>query len=192
MAEVLLFHHAQGLTEGVEAFAGKLRRGGHDVTVPDLYDGATFDTIEAGVAHAERLGFENLLDEGVRITEGLVEGLVYAGFSLGALVAHQLAQTRPGARGALLYHHGDVPIDTFGDSWPAGVDLQIHVSEDDPFYEPDVVDQFVERAGASATAEVFVYPGSAHLFTDSSLPDYDADSAALVLERSLRFLDKRD
>lgn len=192
MAEVLLYHHAQGLTQGVEAFAGELRKEGHDVIVPDLYDGATFDTIDAGVAYAEQRGFDTLLDEGVRITEGLAEGLVYGGFSLGALVAHKLAQTRPGALGALLYHHGDVPVDTFGDSWPAGVDLQIHVSEGDPLHEPEVVQKFVERAGADAEAELFVYPGSAHLFADSSLPGYQAEAAALVLERTLRFLERVD
>jgi dienelactone hydrolase len=189
MAEVLLFHHVQDLTEGVEAFANDLRREGHDVTVPDLYDGATFDTIDAGVDYAEQRGFQTILDDGVRITEGLAEGLVYAGFSLGALVAHKLSQTRPGALGALLYHHGDVPIDTFGDSWPAGIGLQIHVSEDDPFYEAEIVEEFLERAGASAEVELFVYPGSAHLFADSSLPGYQPESAALVLERTLRFLE---
>ncbi|MGH8946503.1 MAG: hypothetical protein ACRDVL_10165 [Acidimicrobiia bacterium] len=109
MAELILFHHAQGLTNGIEAFADQLRSAGHRVTVPDLYDGATFGTVEEGVAHAEQLGFENILEDGVRMTEGLAKGMVYAGFSLGALVAHKLAQTRPGARGALLYHHGDCP-----------------------------------------------------------------------------------
>lgn len=190
MAEVLLYHHAQGLTKGVEAFAGELRKKGHDVIVPDLYDGATFDTIDAGVAYAEQRGFDTIIDEGVRIAEGLAEGLVYGGFSLGAMVAHKLAQTRSGALGALLYHHGDVPVDTFGDSWPAGVDLQIHVSEDDPFHEAEVVQEFVERAGAGAEAELFIYPGSSHLFADSSLSGYQPDSAALVLERTLRFLER--
>ena len=39
MAEVVLFHHLQGLTEGVRAFAGELRAGGHTVHTPDLFDG---------------------------------------------------------------------------------------------------------------------------------------------------------
>lgn len=188
MAEILLFHHSQGLTEGVRLFAGRLRSAGHDVSVPDLYDGATFDTIEDGVAHAERKGLENLVDSGVEFAEGIAGGLVYAGFSLGALVAHKLAQTRPGALGALLYHHGDVPIETFGDIWPAGVDAQIHVAESDPFYEPAVVAEFVRRAGKVARAESFTYPAASHLFTDSSLSGYEPDSAALVMERTLEFL----
>lgn len=191
MAEVLLFHHVQGLTEGVEAFADELRRAGHQVNMPDLYDGATFGTIEEGFAHAQELG-ESLDRNTEEIVGGLSNRLVYAGFSMGAMTAHRLAQTRSGARGALLYHHGDVPIDTFGDSWPEGVDVQIHVAEGDEFYEADVVEDFVERAGKSARAELFVYPGSSHLFADSSLLGYDADAAALVVRRTLEFLDRLD
>ena len=131
MADLMLFHHAQGRTDGIEAFADQLRRAGHQVTVPDLYDGATFGTIAEGVAHAEDVGFDNIIDAGVAAAEKLPAASVYGGFSLGALVAHKLAQTRPGALGALLYHHGDVPITTFGESWPTGVDVQIHVNEHD-------------------------------------------------------------
>lgn len=189
MAEVLLFHHVQGLTKGVSAFAQALREAGHEVTAPDLYDGGTFATIEEGFAHAKQLG-EKLDARTEEAVAGLPQGLVYAGFSMGAMTAHELAQTRDGARGALLYHHGDVPIDTFGDTWPEGVDVQIHIAEGDEFYEAEVVEQFVERAGERAEAELFVYPVSGHLFTDASLPEYDADSAALVLERTLQFLEK--
>lgn len=190
MAEVLLFHHVQGVSDGIRAFADEIRRAGHEVIVPDLFDGVTFETVETGLAHAEQLGFENIIAKGANMADGLAEGLVYAGFSLGAMVAHKLAQTRSGALGALLYHHGDVPIETFGDTWPAGVDLQIHVSEGDDFYEPDIAGEFVERAGANANAELFVYPGSNHLFTDSSLADYEADSAALVMQHTVEFLER--
>jgi len=38
--------------------------------------------------------------------------------------------------------------------------------------------------------ELFVYSGDRHLFTDSSLPSYDADASALVTERVLDFLKK--
>ena len=66
MAEVLLFHHAQGLTPGVRAFADELRAAGHTVHTPDLFDGRTFDSIDEGVAHAKEIGFENVLERGVR------------------------------------------------------------------------------------------------------------------------------
>jgi len=188
ITDILLFHHAQGLTDGVQTFAEVLRTVGHQVTVPDVYDGATFGTIEEGVGHAEKVGFDKIIATGVAAGEDLPTGIVYAGFSLGALPAHKLAQTRPGALGALLYHHGDVPIATFGDSWPAEVDLQLHVNEFDEFCELDIVEDFAEQARTQADADLFLYPGSHHLFTDSSLPDYESESADLVIERTLQFL----
>jgi dienelactone hydrolase len=188
LADLILFHHALGLTGGIEAFANRLRDAGHHVILPDLYDGATFETIEEGVTHADQLGFENILAAAEAVTEGLPEQVIYAGFSLGALAAHKLAQTRPGAQGALLYHHGDVPIGTFSETWPTGVDVQIHVSEEDEFFERAIVEGFIEEAGEVARAELFTYPGSSHLFTDSSLPDYEAGAAGLVLQRTLAFL----
>ena len=189
MAEVILFHHAHGLTDGVLAFADHVRSAGHQVIVPDLYEGATFERLDDGVAYAEQRGFENLIAAGVDTAEKHPPGLVYAGFSLGALVAHKLAQTRPGAKGALLYHHGDVPVATFGASWPGSVDLQIHVNEHDEWVELDTVHEFIEVVRGSAEADLYVYPGSSHLFTDSSLRAYDPESSATVLERTLNFLD---
>lgn len=186
MGELILFHHAQGLTRGVEVFADALRAAGHRVTVPDLYEGATFATLAEGVAHAEHIGFEEIIDRGVAAAEGLREGIVYAGFSLGVLPAQKLAQTRPGALGALLYHEG-LAASTFGDSWPDGVALQVHVSEHDEWVELDVTRDLV--AGA-ADAELFIYPGSGHLFTDSGLDVFVPEAAELVLQRSIEFLDR--
>src|ERR1700689_5010338 len=104
MTDIVLFHHAQGLTDGVREFAAQLRAVGHDVTVPDLYDGKTFEDLEDGVAYAEQVGFDNIIERGRRAAEGLPNELIYAGFSLGVLPAQMMTQTRPGARGALLYH----------------------------------------------------------------------------------------
>jgi dienelactone hydrolase len=190
MTDVVLFHHAHGLTPGIEAFAYQLGAAGHSVTIPDLYEGAVFATLEEGVAHAEEVGFEQLIANGEAAAGRLTQEIVYAGFSLGALIAHKLAQTRPGAIGALLYHHGDVPIATFGDSWPAGVDVQIHINEQDEFCEMEVVEEFIAVAGESAHAELYTYPGSNHLFTDFSLSGYEPESAELVIQRTLDFLDR--
>src|SRR5512133_2537099 len=121
MAEVVLFHHAQGLTSGVVAFADELRRAGHTVHTPDLLDGRTFGSIDEGLAYAQELGFPGeILARGARAVEGLPADLVYAGFSLGVLPAQMLAQTRPGAKGALLLH-GFVPTSEFEAPWPDGV-----------------------------------------------------------------------
>jgi dienelactone hydrolase len=185
MAEVLLFHHAQGLTPGVRAFADELRGAGHTVHTPDLFEGRVFATLDEGLAHAREVGFDRLREDGVRAADGLPADLVHAGSSLGGMPAQQLAQTRPG-RGALLLH-SSAPPDAFGSAWPADLPVQVHAMEADPFFVEDV-DAARAIVAASADGELFLYPGDAHLFTDSSLPSYDADATALVLRRTLEFL----
>jgi dienelactone hydrolase len=194
MAEIVLFHHVQGLTDGVGAFAEQLRAGGHTVHTPDLFDGERPATIEDGLTLTERIGDDVLGERADRAVAGLPQELVYAGFSFGVLNAQRLAQTRPGARGALLYE-SCVPITgewAFG-PWPAGVPVQIHGMDKDPFFalegDIDAARELVEIVGPDL-AELFVYPGDRHLFTDSSLPSYDAEAAALVLRRSRAFLDR--
>src|SRR5215211_379582 len=177
MAEVALFHHTQGLTPGVVAFAEELRHAGHAVHAPDLFEGRTFATLEEGLAHAEQIGFGEVMERGVRAVEGLPAALVYAGFSLGVGPVQSLAQTRPGARGALLFH-ACLPVSEFGDAWPADVPVQIHGMDADEFFagEGDL-DAAHALVAATPDAELFLYPGDQHLFADSSLPSYD-DKAA--------------
>jgi dienelactone hydrolase len=187
MTEVALYHHVQGLTDGVRSFADELRHAGHAVHTPDLFDGRTFDTIEEGMAFAGEAGFGALAERGVAAAQGLDPGAVYAGFSFGVMVAQQLAQTRPAARGALLMY-SCLPVSEFGDGWPEGVSVQVHGKSDDPFFAEDLE---AARALVDSTdrAELFLYPGDEHLFADSSLPVYDADAATLLTERVLAFLD---
>jgi len=194
MAEIVLFHHVQGLTSGIQAFADELRSDGHTVHTPDLLDGERPATVEDGVAHLRSIGFPVLRERADRVVADLPAGVVYAGFSWGAGTAQRLAQTRPGARGALLYE-ACMPItgeDAVG-PWPDGVPVQIHGMDKDPFFalegDIDAAHEVVAAVGP-ALGELFVYPGDQHLFTDSSLPSYDADAAALVLRRSRDFLDR--
>ena len=190
MAEVVLYHHVHGLTTGVLSFAEELRRAGHTVHTPDLFDGRTFTTLEAGMAHARDVGFGALLERGVAAADGLSSpGVVYAGFSLGVMPAQQLAQTRADARGALLFH-ACLPVSEFGERWPATVPVQVHGMDADPFFTEDGGDLDAARDLAASTdqAEVFLYPGEQHLFADSSLPSYDQPAAALLTERVLTFL----
>jgi dienelactone hydrolase len=191
MAEVLLFHHAQGLTDGVRAFADELRRAGHTVHTPDLYDGHTFAVLDDGMAYLQEAGFADVVASGVRAADELPEELVYIGFSLGEMAAQQLAQTRPKARGAVLVH-SFLPVSEFGDGWPAGVPVQIHGMQDDPFFagEGDI-EEARALVASSDDAELFVYPGDQHLFADSSLSSYDAEAAALLLQRVRDFLSAR-
>ena len=190
MAEVVVFHHVQGLTAGVQALAEELRQAGHTVHTPDLFDGRTFATIEDGMAHARETGFDVLLDRGVAAAEDLPQDVVYAGLSLGVMPAQKLAQTRAGARGALLLH-GCIPVSEFGERWPDGVPVQVHGMDGDPFFaeEGGDLDAARELAASTDLAEVFLYPGEAHLFTDSSLPDYDAGATSLLVTRALQLLD---
>ena len=192
MTEVLLFHHAQGLTAGVHAFAEDLRDGGHVVHTPDLLDGRIFPSIEEGLAYIEKIGFDDLRKRGVRCADDLPFGLVYAGFSFGVLPAQQLAQTRPGARGALLFY-SCLPVSgewAFG-PWPESVPVQIHGMDNDPIFvgegDIDAAREIVEKAG---DAQLFLYPGDRHYFADSSLPSYDAEATRLLTDRVLAFLDR--
>lgn len=185
MAEVLLFHHALGLTGGVRAFADDLRAAGHHVVTPDLYDGVTFDGIADGVAHAEQIGFDTIAERGDEQAEGLGDRLVVAGFSLGVLPAQRLAQTRPGVAGAVLYHAA-VPPSAFGSGWPDGVAVQIHVCADDPWAAEDL--PVARELAAAAGGELIVYPGSGHLVTDRTAADHDPQLAAQILQRSLVFI----
>jgi len=190
MAEILLFHHAHGVTSGVRGFADRLRGAGHTVHVPDLYEGLVFSSLEEGVAHAQDLGFDSVIDRGELTAGNLPAGLVYAGFSLGVLPAQKLAQTRPGARGALLFE-ACVPPSEFGAAWPAEVPVQVHGMAEDEFFAGEG-DLAAARAlvASAPDAELFVYPGRQHLFADDSLPSYDAAAAALLTERALAFLDR--
>jgi dienelactone hydrolase len=192
MAEVLLFHHAQGLTPGVVAFADELRAAGHTVHTPDLFDGRTFGSIDEGMAFIKEAGFDSLGERGLRTADALPAELVYAGFSFGESIAQQLAQTRPGARGALLFY-SCLPITgewAIG-PWPDGVPVQIHGADADPYFvgegDVDAAREIVEKVD---DAELFLYPGDQHYFADSSLPSYDADATALLTKRVLEFLDR--
>ena len=192
MADVLLFHHAQGLTAGIRSFADELRAAGHTVHVPDFYGGRTYPTLEEGMTYAEEVGFETILERNVRYADELPTGLVYAGFSLGEMAAQKLAQTRPGARGALLFY-SCIPITgewAFG-PWPDGVPVQIHGMDADPIFATEGdLDAAREIVATVEDAELFLYPGDQHYFADSSLPSYDAEAAALLTRRVLAFLDR--
>ena len=191
MADVLLFHHAQGQTPGFHAFSDDLRQAGHTVHTPDLFEGRTFGSIDEGLAYVgETGGFGEAIERGVRTAEDLPNELVYGGFSLGVLPAQKLAQTRAGARGALLFYSA-VPTSEFGPSWPAKVPVQVHGMDADPFFvDEGDIEAAREIVESAEDGELFLYPGDQHYFADNSLPSYDADATKLLTERVLAFLDR--
>ncbi|HEY1315589.1 MAG TPA: dienelactone hydrolase family protein [Gaiella sp.] len=188
MTEILLFHHAQGRTPGVLAFADDLRDAGHVVHTPELYDGKTFDDLEQGIGYAKQVGFDTIAERGRLAAAEFPNELVYAGFSLGVMPAQELAQTRRGAKGALFFSAA-LPASEFGDGWPQELPVQIHMMEDDEWVDEDLpaARELVENADRG---ELFLYPGDRHLFADPSLPDYDEAAATKLKERVLSFLEK--
>ena len=188
MADVLLFHHALGRTPGVLAFADALRSAGHTVYVPDLYEGRIFSDLDAGVAYAQQVGLDTIAERGALAAEELPHELVYAGFSLGVLPAQKLAQTRPGARGALLFS-ACIPAGAFASAWPLGVPLQVHgMDADEIFVEEGDLDAARALVSSVEYAELYLYRGGGHLFTDNSLSSYDEAAASLLIERVISFL----
>ena len=188
MSEILLYHHVQGLTEGVRSFADGLRQAGHTVHTPDLFDGRIFETLEDGMGFAREAGFGALAERGVAAADDISPDVVYAGFSFGVMMAQQLAQTRDGARGALLMY-SCLPVSEFGAAWPAGVPVQVHGKEADEFFLEDI-DAARALVESSDQAELFLYPGEEHLFADSSLQAFDPAAAALLTERVRAFLER--
>ena len=186
MAEILLFHHALGVTPGVLAFADELRAQGHVVHIPDLFEGKTFTQLEDGVAYARQAPVD---DRAESAAKSLPNEIVYAGWSLGVMVAQKLAQTRPGAKGAVLISSAVAP-EEFGGPWPAGVPLQMHMMEDDEWAKDYDIPAARDIVAKVESAELFLYPGAGHLIADSSAPDYDQKSATLLTERVLGFLNK--
>jgi dienelactone hydrolase len=184
VAEVLLFHHALGLTPGCLSFADDLHAAGHVVHAPDLYEGRIFTDLDEGVGYAKEVGFDTIVERGRLAAESLPNEIVYGGFSLGAVPAQLLAQTKPGAKGALLFHAA-IPTSEFGGPWPQGVPLQIHTMADDELGDVDIAR---ELAATIESAELFLYPGDRHLFADRSFSDYDEAAAALLMKRVLASL----
>jgi dienelactone hydrolase len=185
MSTVLLFHSALGLRPAVHHLADRFRAAGNTVHTPDLFEGGVFDDLEEAVAHRDAIGIPELARRGAAAAEGLPADVVYAGFSMGVGSAEMLALTRPGARGALLYH-GALPTAAFNTTWPTSLPLQVHTMEHDPWVDLDVA----RTLTAEASGELYTYPGAGHLFTDPDLPDYDPRATALLIERSLALLEQ--
>jgi len=190
MAEVLMFHHVLGRTKGIEAIADQLRGAGHIVHVPDLFDGRIFSTLEDGLEFVKGIGFGEVSARGVQAANELSNDIVYAGFSLGVSAAQKLAQTRAGARGALFFH-ACFPPSAFDSEWPKEVPVQIHAMNEDPFFVEDGdIDAARELVKSTIHADLFLYEGKEHLFTENCLPSYDDDATKLLIKRVINFLDE--
>lgn len=185
MAEIALFHHVLGRTDGVRALGRRLEDGGHTVQVPDLFDGRLFHTVEDGMAHLEALGTEQLVQRARDAVADRPEAMTYVGVSMGVVPAAALAMSRPGARGAVMLE-GFVAPEDLGGAWPDGVPVQVHGRAEDDLFAEDL--EAAERFVGDHDAELFLYPGREHLFVDYGLPAHDPRATDRVVERVLRFV----
>lgn len=184
----MLFHSTYGLRPAVLEAAERLRAAGHQVQVPDLFEGRTFETVEEGMAHRDGIGRDELLKRAVLASAPHSDqGLVYAGFSFGGSLAQHLALADEKARGLLLLHGtADLEDDTSVDDLP----VQLHIADPDPFETHDWLNAwYLRMRRAGADVEVHRYPGAGHLFTDPGLEDYDAEAAEQAWTAALGFLD---
>ena len=176
MAEVVLFHHVQGLTDGVRAFADELRAGGHTVHTPDLFDGQRPATIDEGIELVSSLG-DALATRCAEAVAGLPAGLVYAGFSWAA--RRRSGSRRPGrARAARCSTSRSSRCPPSGPSarGPPGSRSRCTAwtrTRTSPGRATWTPPASWSPPSALSVAELFTYPGDQHLFTDSSLPSYD-------------------
>ncbi|MEU9852976.1 dienelactone hydrolase family protein [Streptomyces sp. NPDC047974] len=186
--DIMLFHSVYGKRPAVEAAADRLRAAGHQVWVPDLFDGWTSDSVEVAMAKKDEIGSDELLKRAVMAAAPYSErGLVYAGFSFGASVAQTLALGDEKARGLLLLHGtSDLAPNASVDELP----VQLHVAEPDPFETDDWLSSwYLQMRRAGADVEVYRYRGAGHVYTDPELPDWDPDAAERTWAIALDFLD---
>jgi len=184
MAEIVLFHHAGGLTDGVRSFAQRLRDAGHTVHTPDLFDGRTFDDVAEGVAFAQGAGEGTFARRAADAVADLPTDLVYGGMSMGIARAAERVLERPGARGAF-FLYGAVDPAWWDATWPDGVPSQAHVTADDPWREPEAEEAYTASV---AGGELFAYPDGGHLFAEPGHPDHDPQTADLATRRVLDLL----
>lgn len=188
MAEIILFHHAQGLTEGLRHFSERLGAAGHVVYAPDMYSGAVFARLDEGLAFASRIGHDAIEEVARRAARKHPHANTAIGFSLGAFPAQLLAQEWKKIDSLVLVAGGLPPRDLGGD-WRSDVRLSVHVAEPDDWIPTGSLETLLRHA---RRPHVHKYPGMGHMFVDPSSPDYDADAADLFEERLLSWLEEGD
>jgi dienelactone hydrolase len=188
IAEIILFHHAQGLTEGLRELAERIRAAGHEVHTPDMYSGVVFGRLDEGLAFASRIGHDAIEEVAHRAARQHPHADTVIGFSLGAFPAQLLAQEWNRIHGLVLVAGGLPPRDLRSD-WRLDVRLSAHAADPDDWIPAGSLESLLRRARAPY---VYRYPGLGHMFVDPSSPDYDADAADLFEERLLTWLEEGD
>lgn len=190
MATVAIFHPDLGVREGVRDAARRLTEAGHVAHIVDYYgNGQAFDDHASAGAYVNSVGFPALMQAALDAVADLPDGFAVIGFSNGGGMAEYVA-TRRQVRQAVL-GSGTLPIAMVGaETWPRTTAVQIHYAIDDPFRNEAWLESVVASVQESgALLERYTdYPGSGHLFTDPTLPDYDATNTEQFWQRVLGFL----
>lgn len=185
MAAVILFHSVYGLRSLERDSAERLRAAGHEVFTPDLYEGKVARSIDEGFELKEAIGWPTLCERAEKATAALPASAVLGGFSMGVGITAHLWPMRPLTAGVLLLHAvGEIPVNV-----RSRLPAQVHLADPDRFAPADEVAAWqVAAARSGMSAEIFKYPSVGHLYTDPTLPDYDAESAERTWSRVLGFL----
>ena len=180
---VILYHSVLGLRQVERKLAERWRAEGHEVTLPDLYEGRTTDDYDEAFAIYEEIGSGEILDRAEAALKGTPGDLVMAGVSMGAGLASHLASERPDMSGALLLM-GVAPFEDAREGLP----MEVHAAKPDP-YDAEEDFEAWKRAHDWHEAKVHRYEeANGHYFLDPALPAYDAKSAELCLDRVSAFL----
>ncbi|MEM9792848.1 MAG: dienelactone hydrolase family protein, partial [Pseudomonadota bacterium] len=155
---------------------------GHDVTLPDLFEGETSETYDGGFEILERVALDTVEARAARIAEALPDEVVIAGVSMGAGIASHVWKRKPNAKG-ILFLAGMGP-------WPDKVNsapVHVHAARPEPFDDEEWFTSW-EKSNPGVPLSLFRYDKVGHYFLDKSLPDFDADANKLCRERCLEFL----
>lgn len=191
MAQLLLIHHALGLTHAVRRLAAAWRDAGHEVSTPDLYDGNVFETIPEGLAYAKSVGSESLSAKGEDAAGDLAPGFVVCGISMGVIPSMRIGVSDDAVNGVVAVG-SCLPGEFLEAPWPRSVPLRIIASKDDPFFRDEGdLEAAQELVATAADVRLKLMPGTEHLFMEASDPLSRAATERLY-EVVLRMLEKAD
>jgi carboxymethylenebutenolidase len=197
-AGVLVLHAWWGLTSVFTDVCDRLAAAGYVALAPSLFPGgataatiaeaeALVDVHDRAPAEAEAVvqaAAEQL--RGLAAVTGAQIGVI--GYSMGAYWALHLSQVRPDDVGTVAVFYGTDD----GDYSTARAAYLGHFAERDDFEPLEAVRALEEKIRAAGREVTFhVYPGTGHWFVEPNRPEYDAEAADLVWERTLAFLKAR-
>lgn len=191
MAQLLLLHHALGVTSALRRLADRFEDAGHDVVVPDLFESRVFASVEEGMEHVESVGIETLAGLGEDAASDMQPGFVVCGISLGAIAAMRAGVSND-AVAAVVVASACIPEEYIGGPWPRTLPLRVVASREDAMFRDEGdLEAATEYTHSAQQAKLKLMPGREHLFVEADDPESTAATEWLV-ETVMRFLDRVD